>query len=97
MESIAPGTWPWLVLVGAAAGFVLGYLFGRPRMLAGWGPQQVCPARCNCGGINCILPPPGGVHVHCARAGCGAGCTGGCTLAPHAANVPHSCSHGHVF
>ena len=101
--SIGADTWPWIVLVAGIAGFVLGMLFGRPRLLAdtwavpGRPAVKACLKECSCGGAaNCNIPIGPNHTAHCGRQQCMSGCRGFCTLnLPHAA--PHNCDHGHTF
>jgi hypothetical protein len=96
----SPESWPWVTLIVGVVGFALGMMFGRPRVLAGWGGgRQVCGAACTCRGANCPEPVGDGhPHQHCHRRDDELSCSGTCTLAPHAATTPHSCSHrGHTF
>ena len=86
----------WTILLVGIFGFLLGTMFGRPRLLASaWGDDSTpCPARCTCGGTNCNRTDA--QHQHCDRTQCVAGCVGSCTLKNgHAA--PHRCSHNHNF
>jgi len=95
MESMT-GTWPWLVLIAAVAGFGVGYSFGKPRFLLGWGGTPVCGTACNCSGANCGQPVgPGCVHVHCSKQPKEVRCTGTCTLT--GVHTVHLCSDIHTF
>jgi hypothetical protein len=94
MESITPGTWPWITLVAVATAFVLGMLFGRPRFLASWGGTERCSQRCDCTGAVCDKTAP---HVHCPThtvRGCPNSAT--CDL-DKGHTGPHHCPDGHAF
>ena len=97
MENISSTLWPWLVLVVGLAGFVLGTLFGKERLLSlAWGGKKICNHVCSCGGANCNIPIGPNHSAHCERQRCIPGCNGFCTLNKGHA-PPHSCGHGHTF
>jgi hypothetical protein len=96
MESMS-GSWPWLTLIAAVAGFAVGYFFGKPRFLASWGGQPACGAACNCGGPACAIPVGGASpHVHCPNQGKEVKCAGTCIIVG-GAHAIHFCSDGHTF